>query len=313
MKKYPVILDGDPGHDDAIVWTIAAVSEAVDILAVTSVAGNQTIEKTTLNASKILTLTGLHVPLARGAERPLVAEPMTAASVHGKSGLDGPALPDPEVPVLAVPAVDLMAGVLEAHPEPVTIIATGPLTNVASLLLFYPHLKDRIAAIYFMGGGIRFGNWTAAAEFNILVDPEAAHIVFSSGLPLVMCGLDVTEQALVLPDEFASIASLGNKVAVIVAGWLDFFYAFHAEKGYRGAPLHDAVALAALTNPELLSFRELAVEIEREGDYCRGATVADWYGLHGKKKNVKVAVDIDRTAFVGWLVSHLERYGEGTA
>lgn len=308
--KIPVILDGDPGHDDAIAWTVAAVNDGVRVLAVTSVAGNQTIEKTTLNASKIMTLTGLSAPLARGADGPLLAEPMTAASVHGKTGLDGPQLPEPNVPVVSESAVELMAKILNTHAEPVTLIATGPLTNVASLLLLYPELKEKIAAIYFMGGGIRFGNWTAAAEFNILVDPEAAQIVLTSGLPLVMCGLDVTERALVRPAEFEAIRALGNKVAGVVAGWLEFFYAFHREKGYTGAPLHDAVALAALTNPELLTFRELAVEVERDGEYCRGATVADWYGLHGKPKNVRVAVEIDRDAFVSWLKSHLARYGE---
>ena len=309
-EKIPVILDGDPGHDDAIAWTAAAAETRLRVLAVTSVAGNQTIEKTTLNAAKILTLTGMHVPLARGAARPLVAQPMTAPSVHGESGLDGPALPEPTVPVLDLPAVSLMAQVLADHPTPVTIVATGPLTNVATLLLIHPELKAKIGAIYFMGGGIRFGNWTAAAEFNILVDPEAAHIVFTSGLPLYMCGLDVTEQALLLPAEFDALAALGSDVANIVADWLRFFYSFHKEKGYRGAPVHDAAAVAALVSPALFSFREMAVQVECTGDHCRGATVADWYGLHGRQKNVHVAVAIDREAFVAWLFARVAGYGE---
>ena len=307
-KKIPVILDGDPGHDDAIAWVLAAVEEKLDILAVTSVSGNQTIEKTTLNASKILTLIERPLPLARGAARPLFAEPMVAPSVHGKTGLDGPALPEPKVPVLEKGAVTLMAETLEAHPEAVTIIATGPLTNVALLLLTYPELKEKIAAIYFMGGGIRHGNWTPAAEFNILVDPEAAKIVLESGLTLVMCGLDVTERALIMPSEFDEIEALGSEVAKIVAGWLRFFYEFHAAKGYTGAPLHDAVAVAALTAPELLDFKALSVEVELTGDYCRGATVADWYGLFGKAPNVKVAMGIDRDKFFSWIKSHLEKY-----
>lgn len=309
-KKFPVILDGDPGHDDAIAWVLAAVEEKLDILAVTSVSGNQTIEKTTLNASKIWTLIGKQLPLAKGAARPLFAEPMIAPSVHGKTGLDGPELPEPSVPVLTKSAVTLMAETLEAHPEPVTIIATGPLTNVALLLLTHPELKEKIAAIYFMGGGIRHGNWTPAAEFNILVDPEAAKIVLESGLELVMCGLDVTERALIMPAEFDQIEALGSKVAQTVADWLRFFYEFHAAKGYEGAPLHDAVAVAALVAPELITFKALSVQVELTGDYCRGETVADWYGLFGKEPNVKVAMEIDREGFFSWLMTHLEKYGE---
>lgn len=308
-KKIPVLLDGDPGHDDAIAWVLAAVEEKLDILAVTSVSGNQTIEKTTLNAARILTLIDKPLPLARGAARPLFAKPMVAPSVHGKTGLDGPELPEPTVPVLEKQAVSLMAETLEAHPEPVTIIATGPLTNVALLLLTYPDLKEKIAAVYFMGGGIRHGNWTPAAEFNILVDPEAAKIVLESGLRLVMCGLDVTERALILPSEFDQVEALGSEVAKIVAGWLRFFYEFHAAKGYEGAPLHDAVAVAALTAPELIDFKELSVQVELTGDYCRGTTVADWYGLFGNTPNVKVAMDIDRDKFFSWIKSHLEKYG----
>lgn len=310
VKRLPVILDGDPGHDDAIAWVVAGVQDELNILAVTSVSGNQTIEKTTLNASKILTLIGRRLPLAKGAVRPLFAEPMTAPAVHGQTGLDGPELPEPQVPVLDLPAVDLMAETIFSHAEPVTIIATGPLTNVALLLLTYPEIKEKIAAIYFMGGGIRHGNWTPSAEFNILVDPEAADIVFRSGLPLVMCGLDVTETALIMPHEFEEIEALGNEVATIVAAWLRFFYEFHKEKGYTGAPLHDAVAIAALVTPELLTFRDLSVEVELTGDYSRGATVADWYGLFGKEKNIKVALEIDREGFFSWLKTHISKYGE---
>ena len=217
MKKIPVILDGDPGHDDAIAWVLAKGSQEMDILGVTSVCGNQTIEKTTYNARRICTLIGLDAPMAMGRLRPLISEPIIAPTVHGESGLDGPALPEPAYPLLEMDAVTLMAKLLEESPEPVTLIPTGPLTNVAALLLAYPELKSKIARISLMGGGVQYGNWTPAAEFNILVDPEAADVVFSSGIPIIMAGLDVTEKAMIFPEDFERIRALGNPVAVIVA------------------------------------------------------------------------------------------------
>ena len=198
-KKIPVILDGDPGHDDAIAWVLARASRELGILAVTSCCGNQTIEKTTYNALRVCTLIGLHAPVGKGCPHPLLNDVMNAPSVHGESGLDGPALPEPAFEASALSAPELMAKVLRESPEPVTIVATGPQTNVAALLLAHPELKCKIARISLMGGGIATGNWTPAAEFNILVDPEAARIVFTSGVPITMAGLDVTEKALILP------------------------------------------------------------------------------------------------------------------
>ena len=182
----------------------------LDIKAVTSVCGNQTIEKTTYNAGRIMTLVGLDVPLAMGRVKPLVADAIIAPTVHGNSGLDGPALPEPKNKPVEIDACTLMAQILEQSDEPVVLIPTGPLTNVATLLLLYPHLKSKIKHIYLMGGGIDFGNWTPAAEFNILVDPEAADVVFTSGVPITMAGLDVTEQALVFPEDFERIRALHN-------------------------------------------------------------------------------------------------------
>lgn len=210
MKKIPIILDGDPGHDDAIAWMLANASPLLDIRAVTSVCGNQTIEKTTYNALRIMTLIGLRAPMARGRTGPLVSEPIVAPTVHGKSGLDGPDLPEPAFEPLEMSAVELMAKVLSESAEPVTLVPTGPLTNVAALLLAHPELKSKIREISLMGGGIHHGNWTPAAEFNILVDPEAADLVFRSGIPIIMAGLDVTEQALVFPEDFERIRALGQ-------------------------------------------------------------------------------------------------------
>lgn len=309
-KKIPVFLDGDPGHDDAIAWVLANASPMLDIKAVTSVCGNQTIEKTTYNAGRIMTLIGLDVPLAMGRVKPLVADAIIAPTVHGNSGLDGPALPEPKNKPVSQDACTLMAQILEASEEPVALVPTGPLTNIATLLLLYPHLKSKIKHIYLMGGGIEFGNWTPAAEFNILVDPEAADIVFRSGVPITMAGLDVTERALVFPEDFERIRAVGNPVAKVVAEWLDFFYGFHRSIGYPGAPIHDAVAVAALVRPELLTIKEMYVEIETTGDYCRGATVGDRLNVLNKPANARVIMDIDRQGFVDLLVEAAEYYGK---
>ena len=310
-KRIPVILDGDPGHDDAIAWVLAASSELLDIRAVTSVCGNQTIEKTTYNAGRVMALVGLDVPLAAGRKKPLLADAMNAPSVHGASGLDGPILPEPKRRPLELDACELMAKVLEESAEPVTLIPTGPLTNVASLLLLYPRLKRKIARISMMGGGIAHGNWSPAAEFNILVDPEAADTVFSSGIPITMAGLDVTERALVFPEDFERVRAVGNPVAKVVADWLDFFYEFHRKIGYAGAPVHDAVAVAALVRPELMTTREMYVAVETTGDYCRGATIGDERGFYGKPANANVILDIDRQGFVDLLAEAVQTYSQG--
>lgn len=310
MKKIPIILDGDPGHDDAIAWVLANASPLLDIRAVTSVCGNQTIEKTTYNAMRIMTLIGLRVPLGKGIAQPLVAEAIIAPTVHGKSGLDGPVLPEPDFEISELSAVELMAKVLSDSDEAVTLVPTGPLTNIAALLLAHPELKPKIKQISLMGGGIKSGNWTPAAEFNILVDPEAAKLVFAAGIPIIMAGLDVTERALVQPEDFERIRSLGNHVAEVVADWLEFFYQFHRARGYAGAPVHDAVAVAALIRPEIMTTKQLYVDVETCGDYCKGATIADVNGITKNAPNATVIFDIDRAAFIDLLAEAAEYYGE---
>ena len=309
-SKIPVILDGDPGHDDAIAWMIAAASPMLDIRAVTSVCGNQTIDKTTYNALRICTLLGLKCPIAKGRPTPMVAKPMTAGEVHGESGLDGPKLPEPEMALEKIGSVELMAKVLRESDEPVQIIATGPQTNVATLLVTYPELKDKIRGISLMGGGIAYGNWSCAAEFNILVEPEAADIEFRSGLPIIMSGLDVTEKALIYPEDFNRVREVGNPVAIVVAEWLEFFYKFHKEKGYAGAPVHDAVAVTALIRPDLLKMQPMHVEIETKGEYCRGMTVGDMRGASDAPHNATVVMDIDRDGFADFIVESVKKYNK---
>lgn len=310
MPKIPILLDGDPGHDDAIAWTLAAASPELDIRCVTSSSGNQSIEKTTYNALRVMALLGIRAPMAKGCPRPLLSPVMTAPSVHGKSGLDGPALPEPAQAPVDLSAPELMAQTILSSPEPVTLVPTGPLTNVAALLLAHPEVKEKIARISLMGGCIAHGNWTPAAEFNILVDPEAADVVFRSGVPITMAGLDVTEQALLYPADFARIRAVGNPVASVVADWLEFFYQFHRSMGYPGAPIHDAVAVAWLLRPELFAGRDLYVAVEIAGRYGRGATIPDPKGLWGKAPNAHVLTGLDRAAFADLLVEAVARYKE---
>lgn len=309
-KKIPIILDGDPGHDDAIAWVLANADPNLDILAATTVSGNQTIEKTSYNAQRICTLIGLDVPIGKGSSTPLIREPMNAPSVHGDSGLDGPALPEPAVPLSELSAVELIAEKVRECKDKVTLVPTGPLTNIAAFLLAHPELKNRIEQISLMGGGIELGNWTPAAEFNILVDPEAADIVFRSGIPIIMSGLDVTEKALIKPEDVELIRSHHNKVAQIVAQWLEFFYEFHLNLGYEGAPVHDAVAVTALTHPEWMDIRELYVAVETKGKYCVGATVGDIHRVTGKAPNAKVLMGIHRENFVNYIAHACGSYGE---
>lgn len=310
MKRIPVILDGDPGHDDAIAWVLANASPLLDIKAVTSVCGNQTMEKTTYNTLRICTLLGLNVPVAKGRVKPLLKEPMVAPNVHGQSGLDGPKLPEPAFDVVDMDAVTLIAKILEESQEPVTLVPTGPLTNIATLFLANPELKSKISHIYIMGGGTHHGNWAPAAEFNIQVDPEAADIVFRGGVPITMAGLDVTEKAQIYPEEFDIIRNLGNPVAKTVAEWFDFFFQYHKSKGYRGAAVHDAVAVAAITNPEIFEVKDMYVEVETEGEYCQGATIGDIKNKTGNKPNVHVLWNLDRDAFAKLLINACASYGE---
>lgn len=312
-RRIPVILDGDPGHDDAIAWTIAHASGQFDILAVTTCAGNQTIEKTTYNALRICALIGLNAPVGKGCPRPLLTPPMNAPSVHGESGLDGPPMPEPVFEPEPVGAIELMARVIRDCDRRVTIVSTGPMTNTAALLLAHPELKDRIERISMMGGGLKHGNWTPAAEFNILVDPEAAKICFESGVPILMAGLDVTEKALVLRQDFERIKAQGSRVSDVVWQWLEFFYKYHCGLGYAGAPMHDPCAVMALLYPEIFTVKDYYVQIETLGDYCKGATVPDWHGRLGRAPNAACIMDVDRDAFADKLVELIGRYGEVSA
>ena len=294
----PILLDCDPGHDDAIALLLALASPELELLGVTTVAGNQTVEKTTANAIRVLELVGSDVPVAAGAGRPLVREPYVAAYVHGETGLDGPDLPPARREPVDQHAVDFLAERIDGA----TLVATGPLTNVALLLAREEASPERIVL---MGGAIAEGNVTPAAEFNVWADPEAAARVFSSGLDVTMVGLDVTHQAL-LTDEHAAGLRENGRVGSVVADLLDFYGTFHKQVyDFEGSPIHDAVAVAQVIRPDLLELRPLNVEIDRASELCRGRTVVDVWKRTGREANARVAVGIDAPGFIELLLERL--------
>jgi purine nucleosidase/pyrimidine-specific ribonucleoside hydrolase len=297
----PVLLDCDPGHDDAIALLLALGSDELELRGVTTVAGNQTLEKTTANAIRVLELAGRpEIPVAVGAHRPLVRDPRVAADVHGETGLDGPDLPPPRAKPSTEHAVDFLA----ARIAEATLIATGPLTNVALLLSRHPEARPQ--RIVLMGGAIAEGNVTPAAEFNIWADPEAAQRVFMSGLDVTMVGLDVTHQALVTPEQMRESGRIGG----VVAELLEFYGGFHRSVyGWDGSPIHDAVAVAHVIDPSLLELEHLNVRVDTESALCRGRTVVDVWRRTGLEPTASVAVGIDSERFVQLLQERLARLG----
>jgi pyrimidine-specific ribonucleoside hydrolase len=309
MKKIPVIMDCDPGHDDAIALVLALASEELDVKAVTVTGGNQTLAKTLNNARKVLSYIGRRPPLAAGADKPMFRELEVAAAVHGESGLDGPVLPETDYREEPVPAVDLMRRIIMESSDPVTLIPTGPLTNLGILFTAYPEVKKNIGRISLMGGGIESGNWAPAAEFNILVDPEAAEIVFTSGLPITMCPIDVSHKALITSGEVEILRSHGGRVPVMVAELIDFFYRYHVAQGFKGAPLHDPCAVAWLVAPRLFKTVEYHISIETRGKYTTGMTFADRRFWTKAVPNTTVCMDIDREGFIKLITRACMSYG----
>jgi pyrimidine-specific ribonucleoside hydrolase len=304
-----IILDCDPGHDDAIAALLALTAPEVSVRAMTTVAGNQTLAKTTDNARRVLTLADrTDVPLAAGMSEPMVRDLMVAEDVHGESGLDGPDLPEPATPVADEHAVECIARTA-AEVGGVTLVPTGPLTNVGMLLKRYPDIDEHVEEIVLMGGAVGMGNYTPAAEFNILVDPEAADLVFESDIPVTMVGLDVTREARVHKDEFERFRELDNGIGPVVAEWLDFFLEFHEERfGWNGVPIHDACAVVEVLGRGVIETERMHVAVETSGDHTDGRTVCDRYGVLDAEPNASVATGIDREGLVDLLVGAVESY-----
>jgi inosine-uridine nucleoside N-ribohydrolase len=304
----PVIIDCDPGHDDAMALLLALASPELELAAVTTVAGNQTIGKVTANAIRVLDVAGATgVPVAAGATRPLVHPARVAAEVHGETGLDGPELLPPSREPEPVHAVELIARHLRQRP--LTLVPTGPLTNIALLLALHPELTGRIERIVLMGGAIAEGNVTPAAEFNIWCDAEAAHRVFSSGIPVTMVGLDVTHRARLTPERAQGLRASG-RAGAFVADLHGFYSRFHASiYGDPATPVHDALAVASLIRPALLRMESLHVDIDTSLGLCRGRTVVDRWRRTGLEPNAQVAVDVNGDGFIDLLCARIASLG----
>lgn len=309
---HRIIIDTDPGQDDAVAILLALASpDEIALLGITAVAGNVPLPLTAANARKVCALAGrTDVPVHAGCDAPMARALVTAEHVHGKTGLDGADLPDPAMPLQPLHAVDFLIDTLRREPAgTVTLVAIGPLTNIATALRRAPDIAARIARIVLMGGAyFEVGNITPAAEFNIFVDPEAAAIVFGAGIDLVVVPLDVTHKALVTAPRNAAFRVLGNRTGPVVAAWTDFFERFDREKyGSAGAPLHDPCTIAWLLAPDLFSGRRINVEIETEGRFTLGMTVADWWGVSGRAPNALFLGDVHAEGFFALLTERLAR------
>src|SRR5215208_6771987 len=303
----PILLDCDPGHDDAVAILLAAGNDAIDLRAITTVAGNCPLDLATRNARRVAALAGLDVPIAAGAAGPRAGELVTAPDIHGETGLDGPDLTE-EAPLDERTALELMVATLEASEEPITLMPTGPLTNVAALLEARPDLHGRIREIVIMGGSTAPGNTTPAAEFNIWVDPESAAVVFESGLPLTMIGLNLTHQAGATREVLERVQALPGAPARAVADWMVFFGSrYERVFGRFAPPVHDPCTVALLIDPEVMTLTDTFVAVETEGRWTRGMTVVDLHGRFGREPNARVAHELDAPRFWDLVIAALER------
>lgn len=306
-----IIIDTDPGQDDAMALLLAFASPELDVLGITAVAGNVPLALTEKNVRMICELAGrTDTRVFAGAVQPMVRPLVTAEYVHGKTGLDGPDLPDPTMPLQDQHGVDFMVQTLMAHEAgTVTLCALGPLTNIAQAIGRNPAIAARIEQIVLMGGGyFEQGNVTPSAEFNIYVDPHAADVVFQSGIPIVMMPLDVTHKALTLPERVEAFRKMGTRVGFVAAEWIDFFERYDESKyGSPGAPLHDPCVIAYLVEPDLFSGRHCNVRIETASELTMGATVIDWWGITEEPANALVMGDVDADGFFHMLATRIAK------
>lgn len=305
-----IVLDCDPGHDDAIAILLAGASQQLRLEAITTVAGNQTLEKVTLNARRVCSVAGLRdVPIAAGCDRPMVRRQLVAADIHGASGLDGPDWREPGIQADPRHGVDLLVELAMADAAPLTVVAVGPLTNVATALRRQPRLAERLERVVLMGGAIGLGNTTPAAEFNIHADPEAARVVFESGVPITMIPLEVTHQALATESVLGRIDALESEVGRM-AGTLLRFFAETYERvfGFAAPAVHDPCAVAWLVDPTLVTTRPMNVAIDTRSELSYGRTVCDVYGTTGRPANADVGLSLDAERFWDLVIEELGRY-----
>ena len=308
--KHKIILDCDPGHDDAIAILLAAHHPEIDLLAITTVAGNQSVEKTTRNALKVCSLANIrHIPIAMGMDRPLVRPAKHAPDIHGESGMDGPHIPEPDIELDPRHAVDLLIELLLSSDGDITLVPTGPLTNIATAMRREPVIIPKIKAISLMGGAIGLGNVTPSAEFNIHTDPEAADIVFACGRPITMVPLEVTHLALATPEVTGRLRAAQRPVATFAADLLVFFAGTYRNVfGFPAPPVHDPCAVAAVVDPTILYAHNMYVAIEMTGAWTAGRTVCDVYGKLGKAPNARVGYALEVERFWEMLISTILTY-----
>lgn len=299
--RLPIFLDTDPGIDDAAAIAAALFSPELDLQLMTTVAGNVSVEKTTRNALQLLHFWQTDVPLAQGAARPLVRPLRDAAGVHGESGMEGYEFVEHQRQPMAKPAFQALRDGLMQSPQPVTLVAIGPLTNIALLLMQYPECRFNIRRLVIMGGSAGRGNFTPTAEFNIAIDPEAAAQVFCSGLEIVMCGLDVTRQAVLSPEYLATLPTLNKTARMLHA----LFSHYRSGSMSSGLCMHDLCAIAWLVRPALFTLKPCFVAVETQGTYTAGTTVVDIEGRLGQPANAQVALDLDVEGFRRWAAEVL--------
>lgn len=305
-----ILLDCDPGHDDAVAMMLAWGNPSIELLGVTTVGGNQTLDKVTRNALSVATVVGMHdVPIAAGCRLPLVRPVEIAPDVHGDSGLDGVELPEPAVALDPRHGVDLIIEtIMSNEPGTVTLVPTGPLTNIAMAARKEPRIVERVQEIVLMGGGYHVGNWSPVAEFNIKVDPEAAHIVFNEKWPIVMVGLDLTHQALATDEVAERIAAVPGSVSQFTLGLFTFFRkAYQDAQGFDFPPVHDPCTLAYLIDPTIVETVKVPVDVELNGSLTTGMTVADFRAPAPEDCHTKVATRLDAPGFWGLVVDAIDR------
>ena len=308
--KHKMILDCDPGHDDAIAILLAGHHPEIELLAITTVSGNQSVDKTTHNALKVCSLANIrNVPIARGMDRPLLRPAKHAPNIHGESGLDGPSIPEPDIEPVPEHAVDLLIDLLMKSGGDITLVPTGPLTNIAIAIRREPAILAKIKGISLMGGAIGLGNTTPAAEFNIYADPEAAAIVFDCGRPITMCPLEVTHQALATEAVMNRLRAADRPVATFVADLFAFFgETYRKNYGFPAPPVHDPCAVAAVVSPTIIRTHMMHVEIETTGQLTSGRTVCDIFGRLGKQPNACVGYALDVERFWEMVTSTIVSY-----
>lgn len=309
MDKINIMIDCDPGYDDVMALLLAlANQDKFNILGVTTVAGNQTLEKVTYNLRRLYTYLGISTPAASGARKPIIRDLLTGAHIHGESGLDGWDFPEPVFELDSTNAVTFLYDKIMEAQDKVTLVPVGPLTNIGLLLATFPEVKDKIELISLMGGSINSGNRTAHAEYNVYADPEAAKIVFDSGIPIVMSGLEVTHKATIKDEEIEELQKQEGKVSKMCGELLYSYTNFHRLQGYKFYALHDVCSVMYLLKPEIFEYRDLQIEIDTSDGPFRGCTAADkreW--VRCEKPNARVLVDVDRDIFIDILIKGFKK------